>query len=991
MSGFRLNSGGQVDRSTSVRFRFDGSNVTGFEGDTIASALLANGQSLFGRSFKYHRPRGVYTAGSEEPNALVNINRGGVLEPNTRATMSEIFDGLSANSQNRWPSLSFDVLSINQFAGPLLQAGFYYKTFMGPTRKAWRVYEHFIRRAAGLGTAGKRHDTDRYEKLNVFADLLIVGGGLAGLNAAHLAGTKGARVVLVDEHPEFGGYHRGNAKHIADIDELVRELRAMDNVTVLSRTTCFGAYDGNTFGMVERVSGHIANASSLEPFERYHVVRATHAIYACGALERPITFPDNDRRGIMLADSIRAYAYRYGVSPGKSIAFFTNNDGAYTELSALKDLGVPIHTMIDTRTEISDASIAQIAASGVNLITGHAVTGVRGSQNINQISLAPYDAYSKSVSGTPRTLDCDCLAVSGGWTPSIHLTSQMGGAPIWDEMLQAFLPGKSDGGWTACGTMAGHMSSEEALASAEAVTEPILRKMGFSKGRKKMTVPKRVDVLKTNPVWKIDNTKGKAFVDFQHDVTSADILLAHREGFHSVEHMKRYTTLGMATDQGKLSNINGLALMADARKLTLPEVGTTRFRPPYSPVAMGALAADLRGAHWQPVRRTAMHYWHEENGADMMDVGLWKRPRIYRESGETMEIATIREARKTREAIGIIDVSTLGKIAVQGPDAAEFLNHIYSNGFAKLPVGKARYGLMLREDGIVFDDGTTWRLTETDYLMTTTTAKAGDVMELLETYLALHWPDLKVHVTSVTDQWSGAAIAGPKVRDLLSKTVTDVDFSNDSFPFMAIRHGTTKAGIPVMICRLSFSGELAFEVYSQTRFGLSLWNELQSAGENLDLVTYGMEALNTLRIEKGHVVGAELNGRTSGEMVGLGGMVSRKKSNYIGAAMVDREGYIDPHRQQMVGLISKNGESIKIGCHLVRGEDKEQPGLSLGHVTSCAYSPALEKYVALALLSGGKSMIGQQMFATYPLKGTHFAVEVVDPCFFDKEGERMHG
>ncbi len=991
MSGFRLNKGGQIDRNKPLHFTFDGSSASGFEGDTLASALMAGGQSLIGRSFKYHRPRGIYTAGSEEPNALVNIDRNGVLEPNTRATMSELFDGMVANSQNRWPSLSLDILSVNQFAGPLLQAGFYYKTFMGPTRKAWKLYEHFIRRAAGLGRAGKAPDADRYEKQYGFADLLVVGGGLAGLTAAHLAATKGARVILVDEHAEFGGYHRGNPKHAAKIESLLHELRGLENVKVMARTTCFGAYDGNQFGLIERVSGHIANVTPLDAFERYHVVQAKHTLYACGALERPISFPNNDRPGVMLADSLRAYAYRYGVSPGKSIAIFTNNDGAYSELTALKDLGVPIHTMVDIRTEISDAATAQIAASGVNLITGHAVSDVRGSLDINQISLMPFDVYSQSVSGDERTLDCDCLAVSGGWTPSIHLTSQKGEAPIWDDMLQAFLPAKSDGSWTACGAMAGHMSDEETIASAQAVTELTLRNLGLSKGRKKMTRPQRDDVLKTSPVWRINKSKGKAFVDFQHDVTVDDILLAHREGFHSVEHLKRYTTLGMATDQGKLSNINGLALMAEAREISIPEAGTTRFRPPYSPVAMGALVSEARGAHWKPTRRTAMDKWHQDNGADMMDAGLWKRPRVYRQGNETVEQAYIREARQTRKTIGIVDVSTLGKIAVQGPDSAEFLNRIYSNRFAKLPVGKARYGLMLREDGIVFDDGTTWRLNETDYLMTTTTAKAGDVMELLETYLALHWPDLKVHVTSVTDQWSGAALAGPDVRKLLRNTIADIDFSNDAFPFMAIRKGTTKSGIPVMICRLSFSGELAFEVYSQARFGQALWEELQNAGKPLNMVTYGMEALGTLRIEKGHVVGSELNGRTTAEMVGLGAMVPHKGNNFIGAAMVKREAYTDAKRQQMIGLISQNGEAIKIGSHVVRGPDKDNPGISMGHITSCAYSPALDKYVALALMSSGKKMIGQTVFATYPLKGLHVPVEVTDPCFFDKDGGRMHG
>lgn len=990
MSGFRLKNGGLVDRTKSVTFRFDGQVKTGFAGDTLASALLANGQTLFGRSFKYHRPRGVMTAGSEEPNALVTIDRNDVPEPNTRATMAEIYDGMDARSQNRWPSLKFDVQSANQLAGPLLQAGFYYKTFMGPTQKAWKLYEHFIRRAAGLGKASLKHDTDIYEKTNAFADLLVVGGGLAGLTAALHAAKKGARVILVDEHAELGGYHRGDPREDDAISSLSAALADHPNATILHRTTCFGMYDDSAYGLVERVSAHNPDKDKFAPFERYHVLRAKHAIFAAGALERPLVFPGNDKPGVMLMDSIRAYALRYGVSTGKNIALFTSHDGAYAQLSALQDMGLPIKTVIDTRTQISDLASAQVAATGLQLITGHAVTQVRGHHKVSQISVAPFDPFTGKANGSAQIIECDCLGISGGWTPSIHLTSQMGGPPQWDETLNTILPGISNGNWTACGSMSGHMNRDDVVASAEIASESVMRKLSFSKGRKKLKEPERKNTLNTASVWKIKTEKGKAFVDFQHDITESDIELAYREGFLSVEHLKRYTTLGMATDQGKLSNINGLALMAEARGLPIPEVGTTRFRPPYTPVSFGALVGDARGAHWQPVRRTAMHDWHEKAGAEMMDAGPWKRPRVYRNGSETMEEAYVREARQTRRTVGIVDVSTLGKIAVQGPDAAEFLNRVYSNAFAKLPVGKARYGLMLREDGIVYDDGTTWRLSKTDFLMTTTTAHAGGVMEHLETYLALHWPELKVHVTSVTDQWAAAAVAGPKTRELLNEIIPEIDFSNDAFPFMAIRHGKTKQGIPVMLCRLSFSGELAYEVFTPSKFGMSLWENLQEAGKPMELATYGMEALGTLRIEKGHVVGSELNGRTTGEMVGLGGMVSTKK-NFVGSGMIGREGFTDPLRHQLVGLISQNDETVRNGSHLVRSDDAKHPGISLGHVTSSAYSPALEKYVALALLENGNTLKGQSLYATFPLKGHHVPVEVVDACFFDKDGERMHG
>lgn len=990
MSGFRLETGGMVDRSKTRSFTFDGRKVTGFSGDTLASALLANGQSLFGRSFKYHRPRGLMSVGSEEPNALVTIARPGVQEPNARATMVEIFDGLAANSQNRWPSLSFDLLSANQLAGPMLQAGFYYKTFMGPTRKAWRLYEPIIRRAAGLGHAAQKPDPDRYEKINSFADVLVVGGGLAGLTAALKAAEKGARVVLVDEHAECGGYHRGDPRERDTIATLLERIRSHENATILPRTICFGQYDGGAFGLVERVSAHHPAASQFTPCERYHVLRVRHAIFATGAIERPLVFPGNDHPGVMLADAIRAYALRYGVSAGRNVVLFTSHDGAYRQLSALQDMGVPISAIVDTRTVISDIAMAQVAATGVQLITGHAVTQIHGHHGIKRISIAPFDPYTSEINGKERAIECDCLGMSGGWTPSIHLTSQMGGAPQWDDTLHTVLPGTSNGTWSVCGSVAGYFDRDDTIASAETTTEQVLRQLSFSRARKAVTQPERLDVLNVGPVWSVKGSSGKAFVDFQHDVTADDIALAHQEGFLSVEHLKRYTTLGMGTDQGKLSNINGLALMAEARGLDIPTVGTTRFRPPYTPVSFGALAADARGSHWQPTRRTAMHNWHLDAGAEMIDAGLWKRPRVYRRGAEDLEQAYIREARMTRQSIGIVDVSTLGKIAVQGPDAAAFLDRVYSNGFAKLPVGKARYGLMLREDGIVHDDGTTWRLDDTNFLMTTTTAQAAVVLEHLELYLSVHWPDLKVHVTSVTDQWAGAAVAGPKVREMLRIVMPETDFDNEAFPFMAIRHGKTLQGIPVMMCRLSFSGELAYEVFTPARFGLSVWKELHSAGKQMDLVSYGMEALGTLRIEKGHVVSSELNGLTTAEMVGLGAMAS-KKTPYIGSAMMDRPAFKDRRRHQFVGLVSKSDESVLIGSHLVRNPELKTPCLSLGHVTSATYSPALEKYVALALLENGRDLIGKDLYATFPLKGIHVAVEIVDPCFFDKDGERMHG
>ena len=997
MSPRRATSGGLVDRTRSIRFTFDGRPFTGHPGDTLASALLANGVTLFGRSFKYHRPRGVLSAGIDEPNALVTVLKGDAREPNIPATMLEIYDGLTVASQNRFPSLGFDVGAVNQLGSPILGAGFYYKTFMGPVfgplkgTRFWMFCEHFIRRAAGLGRAGTAPDPSRYERMNAFCDVLVVGSGPAGLMAAKAAAAGGARVVLAELEPKFGGSANWSGETIDALSasdwaaSTVRELEGMANVRLLPRTTVWGFYDDNTIAALERVTDHKHAGRKGEPRHRHWTIRAGKVVLATGAFERPLVFPGNDRPGVMLASAAERYANEYGILPGEKIAVFANNDSAYRAALSLRKAGGRIVAIIDVRNEISAEARNMAVQAEAEILTGQAVVATEGGKALTGIKVQAFDSQNGALSGDARSIEADCLAVSGGWSPVIHLASQAGAKAEWDDRLQAFLPPKPTQNWIGAGAFNGKFSTAQALADGLAAGSSAA---GGSGGD--TVVPEvRAETLDVTPapVFEIP-AKGKAFVDFQHDVTAEDIRLAHREGFISVEHLKRYTTLGMATDQGKTSNIPGLAIMANALGKQIPEVGTTRFRPPFTPVSIGALAAERYG-EVRPDRLTPMHDWHLANGATMYSAGLWHRPMIYGDAGETIEQAYVREARTTREKAGIVDVSTLGKIAVQGPDAADFLDRVYTNVFSTLPVGKARYGLMLREDGLVLDDGTTWRLGQNDFLMTTTTANGGKVMQHLEYLLDVIWPDLKVQLTSVTDQWAGAAIGGPKAREILASCVTGTKVDNEALPFMGIVHGAI-ADAPVMICRLSFSGEMAFEVYSGAGYGTHVWEALIAAGKPFGMVPYGLEALGTMRIEKGHVTGAEIDGRTTARDLHLDWMLSKKKP-FVGSMMMDREGLVAPERLQLVGILSLDNLPLAGGAHIVEQMNPDDPRDSIGHMTAACYSPALGKYIGLALVRGGKSRHGARAFISDPLRKRFGPVEIVSHHFYDPEGKRMHG
>ena len=997
MSSRRASAGGRIDRTRTIRFTVDGRSMKGHPGDTVASALLANGVSLMGRSFKYHRPRGVFTAGIDEPSALFTVLRGEVREPNVPATVIEIFDGLAVESQNRFPTLAFDVGAINGLAGRLISAGFYYKTFMGPVfgplrgTRFWMACEWFIRRAAGLGRAAYAADPAPYEKMNAFCDVLVVGSGPAGLMAAATAAEAGKRVILCEQEPHLGGTARWSGETIDGVPgsewaaDMAAHLGEQPHVRILRRTTVWGYYDGNTLAATERVTDHKAVHAKGEPRHRHWVVRAGSVVLATGALERPIVFPGNDRPGVMLASAAERYATEFGVLPGERIAVFTTNDSGYRSAVALHRAGARIVAIIDVRRSVSAAVLVLAQETGAEHLTGYAVTATRGRAALREIAVRRFDVATGAVSGEARPITVDCLVVSGGWSPAIHLASQAGGAPVWDERIQAFLPPEPRQDWRGAGAFAGDFATREAIEGGLAAGAAAA---GARRPRRKVPMVEGLELDPAPaPVFEI-GVEGKAFVDLQHDVTAEDVRLAHREGFASVEHLKRYTTLGMATDQGKTSNVPGIAIMAAAAGKTVPQIGTTRFRPPYSAVSLGSMAAERHG-HLKPERLTPMHDWHVERGAVMQPVGLWFRPQIYGLPGETVEQAYVREAAAVREGVGIVDVSTLGKIAVQGPDAATFLDRVYTNTFSTLPVGKARYGLMLREDGFVLDDGTTWRLGEHEFLMTTTTANAGKVMQHLEYFLDIVWPDLRVSLTSVTDEWAGAAIAGPKSRDVLAACVRGSDVDNETLPFMGIVHGEI-AGAPVMICRLSFSGERAYEVYCGAGHGRHVWDALMAAGSPFGILPYGLEALGTLRIEKGHVTGSEIDGRTTARDLHLDWLLSKKKP-FIGSAMMDREGLIARNRLTLVGVVALDNRALKAGGHLVETLDVDSPSGSIGHITAVTYSPALRKFIGLALVEDGGKRLGGRAFVSDPLRKRFGPVAIVSHHFFDREGSRMHG
>ncbi len=926
----RLSHGGIIDRSKPINFTFDGRSYQGYAGDTLASALLANDVKLVGRSFKYHRPRGILSAGSEEPNALVELRMGARREPNTRATMIELYEGLEAHSQNRYPSLQHDLLSINGRLSPFFAAGFYYKTFMWPASFWEKLYEPLIRKAAGLGRNAGLADPDTYETGNLFCDVLVIGAGEAGVKAAHEAAIKGARVILCDEQAP------GDA-----VD--------MPNVKYLPRTTVFGVYDGGTYGAVERVADHLAVPAPHQPRQRYWRIVAKRSVLASGAIERPLVFTNNDLPGVMLAGAVETYITRYAVAPGARAVLFINHDDAASVLAAMGHSVMALAAVVDARAESSPTIRAMAAEFSVPVFSGAMIRRAVGKLAVEGVEIITRDG------GVVR-FDCDLVAMSGGWNPALHLTSHLDDKPIWNDAIAAFVPGRLPPGMTAVGAAAG-----------EAINQNI------------------------KPLWSVPGSDAKAFVDYQNDVTAADIRLAKQEGFIAVEHLKRYTTLGMATDQGKTANVNGLALMAMATGKTVPETGTTRFRPPYTPVALGALAGPHRGKSFKPTRYTPTHEWAKSLGAVFVETGLWLRAQYFPKPGEDWLAATNREVLAVRQHVGICDVTTLGKIDIQGPDAAKFLECVYTSSWTNLAVGRARYGLMLREDGFVMDDGTTARLGENHYVMTTTTANAAKVFQHLEFCHQWLWPELDVRFISITDQWAQIALAGPRSRDVLRKIVDDAyDVSNVAVGYMAAGEVTVCGGTPARLFRLSFSGELAYEIAVPARFGGALAAALMAAGEEYGIVPYGTEALGVMRIEKGHPAGNELNGQTTAHDLGFGKLLSKKK-DFIGRAMAARPALMDQARPNLVGLKPVNeSDRLRGGAHLLAHDAEPTASNDQGHVTSAAYSPTLGHSIGLAILKHGASRYGEIIRVYDPIRNGDFLAEVVNPVFYDPEGSRLH-
>ncbi len=994
MSRYRIPGKGRVDPSAPVTFTFDGRRYQGLRGDTVASALLANGVHLMGRSFKYHRPRGAVTAGSEEPNALIGTSRGpGRFEPNTRATVQELRAGLVTESQNKWPSLAFDIGAVNDRAYMLFSAGFYYKTFMWP-RSFWdKVYEPFIRAAAGLGKSPTEPDPDTYASRNLHTDVLVVGGGAAGISAALVAARSGARVVLVDENPEMGGSLLSDPSIRIDgqgswawLADQLSQLRAA-GVKLMTRTTAIGYYHQNMLGLVERVTDHLDQPPQGAPRERMWHVRAQQVILAQGALEKPLVFDGNDRPGVMLAGAAQTYLNRYGVKVGDCAAVVTSHDSAYYAAFDLVDAGGRVAAIVDTRPTVRADLVEATRKRGIELLTGHTATATYGRLRVKGVRVNP---VSGSRVGAGRKIACDALLISGGWTPSLHLFSHTKGSLRWDAESRTFLPDHKTEACQIAGAGRGLWgygpALEDGVKAGMAAANALGRNATPTGARVEGDRPGTGTSQKELPTDRSAG-KAKAFVDFQNDVTAKDIRLAVREGMRSIEHVKRYTTNGMATDQGKMSNINGLMIAADALGKEPPQVGLTTFRPPYTPTSFGAFAGYHKGATFELTRKTPIDPWAEAHGAVFEPVSLWRRAWYFPKAGEDMHAAVARECRATRASVGMFDASTLGKIEVAGPDAVEFMNRMYTNPWTKLAPGRCRYGLLLGEDGFIRDDGVIGRLSQDLFHVTTTTGGAARVLNMMEDYLQTEWPDLDVWLTSTTEQWATVAVNGPNARKVLAPLVEGLDMSDAAFPHMSVAECRV-AGLPARLFRISFTGELGFEINVPARHGLALWKAIHEAGQAYDICPYGTETMHVLRAEKGYIIiGQDTDGTVTPQDAGLDWAIGKAKKDFVGKRSLSRPDIVAPNRKQLVGLLTEDGSKLEEGAQIVLDPNQKLPMTMAGHVTSSYDSTALGRPIAMALIQGGLSRMGETVHIPMP-NGT-IRAKVTSTNFYDPEGERL--
>ena len=991
----RLATGGRlIDRAKPIEFRFNGKRMQGHAGDTLASALLANGQTMVGRSFKYHRPRGIVASGAEEPNALVNLGEGARFEPNQRTTTTELFDGLTATSQNHWPSLEFDVGVVNARLARFLPAGFYYKTFTQP-RAFWKhVYEPFIRQSAGLGKAPKEADADRYEYFYAFTDVLVIGGGVAGLAAARAAASGGAKVLLVEQTPHWGGRAVVDGNVIDGVaaedwvEKTLTDLAAMENVIIRSRMMGVGVYDHGYVTLYERVADHTPGDG--RPRHRLWRVRAGQTVTATGALERPIAFAGNDVPGVMLASAVRDYVVNWGVSPGDRTVVVTNNDDAYRTAIALKEAGLEVPAVIDARPAATGALPERARALGIRVETGHGIAKVKGGRRVEAVAICPQAGEGAVL----ETLECDAVAMSGGWSPVVHLWSHSGGKLTWDEEEAMFRPDPeraptgADGApfVVAAGAANGALRAPETLADAHAQGKAAAEAAGHK--AKRLAAPKAEaeEEAPILPVWTMPqgaspDLRMKMWLDYQNDVKVSDVELAAREGYESVEHTKRYTTLGMATDQGKLSNINGLAVLANSLNSPIPQVGTTTFRPPYTPVSIGALAGEARGPLFKPTRKTPIDAWHEANGAYWEPVGDWRRPYCYQRNGESIENAVHREVKNAREGLGLLDASTLGKILVKGPDAGRFLDMMYTNMMSTLAPGKCRYGLMCNENGFLFDDGVVARLDEDTFLCHSTTGGSDNVHGHMEEWLQTEWWDWKVHTANITEQWAQIAVVGPKARVVLEK-LGGMDVSEEALPFMTWAAGEI-AGIPARIFRISFSGELSYEVSVPAGHGRALWDKLLEAGAEFGAMPYGTEALHVMRAEVGFImIGDETDGTVTPQDLGLSWAVSKKKEDFLGKRAQERTDLTRPDRWTLVGLETEDPATVLPDGAYAADGGVLPTGIkrSIGRVTSTYFSPTLGRSIAMGLVERGSERMGEVM--NFPVKnGQAIRAKIVEPVF----------